>query len=374
MRVLKAFFYANVPDKDFVKKPQKRHFREFPYLCRMKFSAVTIKDIARDLGLSTSTVSRALRDSHEISEATKKMVLEHAQKVHFKPNRIAQSLKEKKSLSIGVIVCEIANSYFSQIINGIESIAYNHGYNVITAQSMESAERELMNLEYLTSSSIDGLIISVSTETNNFPYLKKLHERGLPIVFVDRVIEDIETHKVIADNYKGAYKATKHLIERGYKRIGLVSNNPSLSISRERSEGFQDAHAEAKVPIKENLIEYINHGGMIYSEVEEAMDKLFKNKVKPDAIFAGSDKITTGCLRYLKNKKIKIPEQVALIGFSNTDLTDLLNPPLSVIKQPAYEMGEAAASLLLSLIESKRPQTKFEKRIQSTELIIRKST
>ncbi len=340
----------------------------------MKFSAVTIKDIARDLGLSTSTVSRALRDSHEISEATKKLVLEHAQKVHFKPNRIAQSLKEKKSLSIGVIVCEIANSYFSQIINGIESIAYNHGYTVITAQSMESAERELMNLEYLTSSSIDGLIISVSTETNNFSYLKKLHERGLPIVFVDRVIEDIETHKVIADNYKGAYKATKHLIEKGYKRIGLISNNPSLSISRERFDGFKDAHIEAKIPIKENLIEYISHGGMIYEEVEAALNKLYKNKVKPDAILGGSDKITTGCLRYLKNKKIKIPEQVGLIGFSNTDLTDLLYPPLTVIRQPAYEMGEASASLLLSLIESKRPQTKFEKRIQSTELIIRKST
>ncbi|MEY4336027.1 MAG: hypothetical protein RLZZ45_946, partial [Bacteroidota bacterium] len=191
----------------------------------MKLSAVTIKDIAKELKLSTSTVSRALRDSHEISEATKKIILEHAKKINYKPNRNAQSLKEKKSLSIGVIVCEIANSFFSQVINGIESIASTNGYTVNIAQSMESADRELINLEYLTSSFIDGLIISVSTETKNFPYLKQLHERGLPIVFVDRVMDDIETHKVIADNYKGAYKATKYLLNKGYKRIALVSNN-----------------------------------------------------------------------------------------------------------------------------------------------------
>lgn len=340
----------------------------------MKFEAVTIKHIAVELGLSTSTVSRALRDSHEISAATKKLVLEHAKQVGFKPNRIAQSLKERKSLSIGVIVCEIANSFFSQVINGIESIAYENGYTVIIAQSMESAGRELMNLDYLTSSSIDGLIISVATETKNFSYLKKLHERGLPIVFVDRAIDEIETHKVIADNFKGAYKATKHLIQKGYKRIAILSNNNGLSISQERLEGYKAALTEAKIPIKENLITYCDHGGMIYSEVEDAMKCLLKQRVKPDAIFAGSDKITIGCLRFMKHKNIRTPADLALIGFSNTDLTELLNPPLSVIRQPAFEMGQASASLLLSLIESKKPQSKFETRIQSTELLIRKST
>ena len=162
-----------------------------------------------------------MRDSHEISEETKKIIIEHAKKLNYKPNRNAQSLKEKKSLSIGVIVCEIANSFFSQVINGIESIASTNGYTVNIAQSMESADRELINLEYLTSSFIDGLIISVSTETKNFTYLKQLHDKGLPIVFVDRIIDDIETHKVIADNYKGAYKATKYLLSNGYKRIAL---------------------------------------------------------------------------------------------------------------------------------------------------------
>lgn len=340
----------------------------------MKLTSVTIKDIARDLGMSTSTVSRALRDSHEISQETKKKVKDYAQKINFKPNRTAQSLKDNKSQSIGVIVCEIANSFFSQVINGIESIAYQHGYNVTIAQSMESADRELMNLEHLTSSSIDGLIISVSSESNNYTYLKQLHERGLPIVFVDRAIEEIETHKVIADNYKGAYKATKHLIEKGYKKIALLSNNINLSIAQERMEGYKSALSDYKIPVKENLIEYCDHGGMIYQEVEHAMQKLLKQKNKPEAVFAASDKITTGCLRYLKSQKVKVPEQLGLIGFSNTDLTELLNPPLSVIRQPAFEMGEAAMELMLSLLHSKRPQSKFETRIQSTSLIIRSST
>lgn len=340
----------------------------------MKLSAVTIKDISKALGLSTSTVSRALRDSYEISKDTKDVVLEYAKKINYKPNRNAQSLKEKKSHSIGVVVSEIANSFFSQVINGIESIASQHGYTVNISQSMESADRELMNLEYLTSSFIDGLIISVSTETKNHQYLRELHDRGLPIVFVDRVIDEIETHKVIADNFKGAYKATKHLIAKGYRKIALVSNNSSLSIAKERLDGYSAALAEAKIPVKENLIVYCNHGGMIYNEVDQAMQSLLKLRNKPDAIFAGSDKITTGCLRFLKNKKLKIPEDIALIGFSNSDLTDLLHPPLSVIRQPAFEMGEAAMTLLLKMIESKRPLHKFETRIQSTELLIRKST
>jgi len=159
----------------------------------MKFEAVTIKDIAKALGLSTSTVSRALRDSYEISPETKKLVLEYAEKINYHPNPIALSLKERRSRSIGVIVCEIANSYFSQVINGIESIANTNGYNVIISQSHESSEKELVNLQYLTSRSVDGLIISVSTETTNFNFFRELHDRGMPIVFFDRIVDEIQT-------------------------------------------------------------------------------------------------------------------------------------------------------------------------------------
>ncbi|MDE3249083.1 MAG: LacI family DNA-binding transcriptional regulator, partial [Bacteroidota bacterium] len=171
----------------------------------MKFEAATIKDIAKALGLSTSTVSRALRDSYEISPETKQLVLDYARQINYRPNPIALSLKEKRSRSIGVIVSEIANSFFSQIINGVESVAHQKGYNVLISQSRESYEKELSNLDYFASRSVDGILMSVSYETADYTHLKDLHGRGLPIVFVDRTADAINTHKVIADNFKGAY-------------------------------------------------------------------------------------------------------------------------------------------------------------------------
>jgi DNA-binding LacI/PurR family transcriptional regulator len=340
----------------------------------MKFEAITIKDIAKALGLSTSTVSRALRDSYEISPETKKMVLEYAEKHNYKPNPIALSLKERRSRSIGVIVCEIANSYFSQVINGIESIAYQFGYNVIIAQSRESFEREIMNLQYLTSRSIDGLIISVSTETNDFSLLKELHEKKMPIVFIDRIVSEIDTHKVAADNFRGAYEATLHLIRSGYKRIACIANPDVLSITRERLAGYAAALKENDLTVDENLVRYCQHGGMIYSEVEEAMNSLFDRDNRPDAIFAAADKLTTNSFRILKAKSLIVPADIGLIGFCNSELTELLDPPLSVVKQPAFEMGEVAMRQLLQLVESKRPVTSFETTVLPTELLIRGST
>ena len=340
----------------------------------MKFEAVTIKDIAKALGLSTSTVSRALRDSYEISQETKKLVLDYAAKINYHPNPIALSLKERRSRTIGIVVSEIANSFFSQVINGIESIAYNHGYNVIIAQSRESYNREMLNLQFLTSRSVDGLIISVSTETKDFSFLSEFNQRGLPIVFFDRIVDQIKTHKVIVDNYKGAYDATMHLLDCGYRNIVAMANSESLSITRERLAGFRAALADRGIESGENNIRYCYHGGMILSEVEEALNGLLAEEHKPDAILALADKLTTGCLRLLNAKKLRVPEDIGLIGFSNTDLTELLSPPLSVIRQPAFEMGEMATDLLLQLIESKRPVTDFETRVLTTELIIRQST
>lgn len=340
----------------------------------MKFEALTIKDIAKALGLSTSTVSRALRDSYEISAETKKMVLDYAEKNNYHPNPIALSLKERRSRSIGVIVCEIANSYFSQSINGMESIAYNNGYNVIIAQSRESFDREVLNLQYLTSRSIDGLIISISTETTDFSYLKELHQKGMPIVFFDRIVSEIDTHKVIADNFKGAYDATTHLIKSGYRQIATVSNPALLSITKERLAGYKAALQDHDIAFNDQLVKYCQHGGMIFSEVEDVVNELLNLQQKPDAIFALADKLTTNCLRILKSKGIKVPGDIGLLGFSNTDLTELLDPPLTVIRQPAFEMGEIATTLLLQLIESKRPVTEFETKVLSTDLLIRNST
>jgi DNA-binding LacI/PurR family transcriptional regulator len=340
----------------------------------MKFEAVTIKDIAKALGLSTSTVSRALRDSYEISPETKKLVLEYAEKINYHPNPIALSLKERRSLSIGVIVSEIANSFFSQAIDGIESIAYKNGYNVIISQTRESVEREKINLNYLTSRSIDGLVVSVSAETTDFSNFKELHDRGMPIVFFDRIVNDIKTHKVIVDNYKGAYDATTELLSQGYRNIATITNSEILSITSERLAGYRAALADHQVIEKEGYTRFCAHGGLVLKEVEDVVTELLNLKPKPDAILALGDKLTTGTLRVLKAKKQKVPGDIGLMGFSNSETTELIDPPLSIIKQPAFEMGEIATTLLLQLIESKRPVTDFETKVLAPQLIIRDSS
>jgi LacI family transcriptional regulator len=336
----------------------------------MKFESVTIKDIAKELNLSTSTVSRALRGSYEISAETKKLVTEYAEKINYRPNPIALSLKERRSRAIGVVVSEIANNYFSQAINGIESIAYNRGYHVIFTQSHESFEREKVNVQHLVSRSVDGLLISLSSETTDVSFLKELHEKGFPIVFFDRITDEIETHKVRADNHLGALHATEHLIFQGYKKIAHITNSSSLSITKERLQGYKDALEKHNISYNEALVKYCNHGGMIEAEVQEALAALFKLKTKPDAIFTASDRITTVCLNVLKKQK----KEIGLIGFTNTNLGELFATPLTVIRQPAFEIGQNATELLIHLIESKRPVTEFETRVLKTELIIRESS
>ena len=338
------------------------------------YEAITIKDIAKALGLSTSTVSRALRGSHEISSDTKKMVIEYAEQFNYRPNPIALSLKERRSRSIGVVVSEIANNFFSQAINGIESVAYNRGYHVIISQNHESYEREIVNVEHLASRSVDGLLVSLSAETDNIEHFKKLHDKGFPIVFFDRITDEIETHKVVADNYKGAYNATQHLINAGYKKIAHLSSASHLSISKERLNGYKAALTDNNIPVNEAYIKNCNHGGMIFKELEDAVKTLLHLKDKPDAIFSAGDRLTVSCLQVLKTLEIKVPEVVALMGFSNSPLGELMNPSLSAVKQPAFEMGQTATELLIKIIESKRAVTEFETIVLQTEVITRDSS
>jgi LacI family transcriptional regulator len=340
----------------------------------MKFEAITIKDIAKALGLSTSTVSRALRGSYEISAETKKLVLEYAEKLNYRPNPIALSLKEKRSRSIGIVVCEIANNFFSQVINGIESVAYKQGYYVIISQSHESYEREVSNTQYLASRSVDGLLVSLSTETTDLSHLKKLHEKGLPIVFFDRITEEMQTHKVIANNFNGAYQATEHLLRSGFKRIAHVTISPHLSITKERLAGYKAALADNGVPFDESLVKYCKYGGLIFSETEQAVESLLGLEKKADAIVAASDKLSTGCLTALAKRNISIPDEMGLVGFTNSLLTEVFHPPMSSIRQPAFEMGQVAMEMLIQIIESRRPVTEFETRVLNTELTIRASS
>jgi len=338
------------------------------------YEAITIKDIAKALGLSTSTVSRALRGSYEISPETKKLVMEYAERFNYRPNPIALSLKERKSRSIGVIVVEIANNFFSQAINGIESIAYNKGYHVIISQSHESHEREKVITEHLSSRSVDGFLVSLSTESADIEHFKKLHDKGLPIVFFDRITGEIDTHKVVVDNNKGAYDITKHLLDQGFQRIAHLTNSAHLSITKERLQGYTRAITDRGLKVNEQYIRYCDHGGMIYAEIEDAVKELLAMKEPPDAIFTSSDRLTTSCLTALKKAKIKVPDQVGLAGFTNSALTELFDPTLTAVRQPAFEMGQVATELLIQLIESKRPVTEFETRMLETELFVKNSS
>jgi LacI family transcriptional regulator len=340
----------------------------------MKSDSITIKDIAKALNLSYSTVSRALMDSYKISDATKKLVKEYAEKNHYRPNLVAQSLKGNKSRSIGVLLCAVPNSFYAEVINGIESVASDKDYHVIITQSHESYEREQKNLEHLVWRSVDGLLVSLSTETKDISHFQKIHDQGTPIVFFDRVTDLIKTHQVVSDNVTGTYNAICHLIECGYTKIAHITSSPNISITTERLQGYWQALSENNIPFRELYIKYCPHGGMLPAEMEKAVDELLGSPEPPDAIFTASDRITIGTLSLLHKRGIKIPEQVAIAGFSNFSAPELFNPPLTTVRQPAFEMGKTATELLLQLIESKRAVTSFEKKMLPAELFIRKST
>jgi len=338
------------------------------------FESYTIKDIAKALGVSTSTVSRALKGSYEIGAETKKLVQEYAEKVNYRPNPIALSLKDQKSHSIGVVVCEVANDYFSQAINGIESIAYNLGYHVIITQTHESFDRETVNVQHLLSRHVDGLLVSLSAQTTDTSQYKYLHEKGFPIVFFDRIAADINTHRVVADNFKGAFDATELLIKSGFKKIAHLTNSNNLSITVERLNGFKAALDKHGIEFKPGYLKNCEHGGMIYDEIEFAVKALLAMDDRPEAIFIGSDRLTINCMSILKKLGVKVPDDLALAGFTNSDVVDLFDPPLTVVRQPAFQIGQKATELLIKTIESKWPVEDFTTERVDTQLIERLSS
>lgn len=335
---------------------------------------ITIKDIARALKLSSSTVSRALKSSYQISQATQKIVKDYAEKHNYHPNIMAQSLRGNKSRSIGVLFPAVANNFFAEVMNGIESIANKRNYQVTITQTHESSARELENIKHLMLRSVDGLLISLAAETKDLVYINSLLEERFPIVFFDRVIEQVNTHCVVADNVGGSFNVTDHLIKNGYKKIAQITSSPNISITRERLDGYTKALVESGIAENKNYIKYCEYGGMNDEEVELAVSELFSLEEPPDAIITASDRITIKCFSALKKRHIQIPSQVALAGFSNFSAPELFDPSLTTIRQPAFEMGKTAVELLFKLIESKKPVSQYERKILPTSLMIRNST
>jgi LacI family transcriptional regulator len=327
-------------------------------------SSITIKDIAKALNISTSTVSRALRDSYDIKPETKKLVVEYAEKMNYRPNPIALSLKENRSRSIGVVVPEIANNFFSQAINGIEDVAYQRGYHVVIFQSHESLERETSNVHHLIARRVDGLLISLSGSTSDISYIDKYQ---LPVVYFDRVPETEGVNKVVVDNFEGAYKATEYLIHQGKTRIAHITSPPILSITRERVAGYKAALENNGIAVNNDLIKYSGFG---QEEHEVILEKLLQEQ-NPDAFFMASDRLALGCFQAFKKLRPKNEQNIALIGFTNLNVAHLLEPPLSTVTQPAFKIGQTAAGILLDEIENKHKGKPKETVKLYTELNIR---
>ncbi len=337
---------------------------------------ITLQDIAKALNISASTVSRALTDSYQIGAKTKEKVLAYAKEHHYIPNRMARGLKEGKSRSIGVIVCNIDNSFVAQTVDGIDKFYTALGYHIIIMQSKESYEQEKSCIDLLYGAGIDGLLISPSYQTTDFSYLKELQSAGLPVVLFDRLSDEIDTHKVASDHFNGAYEATHHLIKNGYKTIAHINSDTKLNMATARFEGYKKALTDANLPIKEELIKFFDTTSLaaLNQNLQKTITELMSLANKPDAIFTATDLLSTRCLSVLNQMNYAVPSDVALIGFSNTDLADALYPPLSTIMQPAFEIGQLAAEKLLSLIKGNNPDEPFETFLLATELQAREST
>jgi len=330
---------------------------------------ITIKDIAKELGISPSTVSKALTGHHDISSSTKKAVRELAEKWNYKPDQVALSLKSGLSKTIGVIVPEIVHYFFSTVIGGIEDLAYDSGYHVMFCQSSELYAREVKSVETLLSTRVDGILVSVSKATENFDHFRKIQEDGIPLVFFDRICDDIDTDRVIVDDEAGAYEAVSHLIAIGCKNIVHLSGPPNLLIGKNRENGYLRALRDHNIPIDRiNVIRCDSR-----EDAELVVPGLLKRADRPDGIFAVNDMTAAMTMKIIINMGFRIPEDIAVVGFTGELISEITNPTLTSVAQHGYLIGKEAVRLLIDRLERKH-DLPFQTKIIKTELIIKGST
>jgi LacI family transcriptional regulator len=333
--------------------------------------AIKIKDLARDLKLSAATISKSLKDSYEISAETKRRVLEYAKKLNYTPNLFASSLRQKSSKTIAVVLPEVADSFFSLAINGIEDVARAKGYHVLIYLTHENFSRENAILDEFKSGRVDGILISVSGETNNGNHIKEVMEAGMPVVFFDRVCDDVETAKITTNDEESGYLATNHLIDQGCKSITYLSISSNLSINNSRIEGFKRALAARGVKTDEKDIVLCSNDNESNYRV---LVNLLKRKKRPDGIIASVEKLTAPVYLACNDLNLKIPVDLKVVSFTNLETALILNPPLTTITQPAFEMGKTAATVLFKALKKKSPGLKKESVVIPSSLIIRSST
>lgn len=318
---------------------------------------ITIKDIAKKLNISIATVSRAFNDKNDINIDTKNLILKTAKEMGYRPNPMAKKLIQKRSLTIGIVVPEFLNNFFPEVIIGAQEILFEKGYQVLITQSNENYETELKNIKALEDSMVDGIIISQSSETKNVDYYQNLINSGFPIVFFNRVCDEITCSKILFNDYKWAFFATEHLINQGYKNIYHLKGEESLSLTNDRMRGFIDAHAKHKLTLSK---EQIISTGFDMEDGQRVADVIINSGRIPDAIFASNDTAAIGAMQVFKKRGFLIPKDIAFVGFTESKMGTIIDPPLTSVLQPAKEIGREAARLLIEHIENPvtfKPQT-----------------
>jgi LacI family transcriptional regulator len=334
-----------------------------------KNSEPTIHDIARELNISASTVSRALNNNPRISLKTKEKIKAVADSLGYRPNTLASNLRNQKSNTIGIVVPLINRHFFSSVISGVEDVAFKAGYNVVISQSNDLAGKEINIVQSMFSNRVDGLIISIAMQTNTFDHLKLFRKKNIPLVFFDRVVPEIETDKIVVDDFAGGFRVTQHLIDQGYQRIGHLAGPQNLMTYFDRKNGYMEALRKNGIAFDQSLI---NINTLTSEEGVTAVKQLMSLPTPPDAIFCGNDTTALSAMIYLRDKGIRIPQDIGIVGFSNEPYSRVVSPSISTIAQPGFEMGQKAAELIIRKIENK--ERTYQTIILPTELIIRDSS
>lgn len=334
-------------------------------------SKVNLKKLAAELNVSISTVSKALKDSHEISPQTKTKILDKANEMGYKANPYATYMRNHKSKTIAIVIPEMTNNFFLQVINGAESIAREKDYHLLVYITHEDTQKEIDIINHLQNGRVDGILMSLSSTTTDFSHLTQCINNNIPIIFFDRICHEIETVKIITDDFASGFAATEHLIQNGCRNIAFLSISKHLSIDNKRMQGYLEAMEKHGLKIdKKRIVQCNNDEKHNYQKIK----KILSEDSKTDAVFASIEKLALTTYRVCRDMKINIPKKIKVICFSNLRTADILNPPLTTITQPAHDMGIAAASQLFRYLDKKNAQISNENIVIKSALTIRGST
>jgi len=332
---------------------------------------VTIYDIAKALNISAATVSRGLKDHPGISKATKKKIFDAAKDMGYRFNAFASNLRRQRTNTIGVIVPRLNSAFMSDVIAGMEKVANGQGYNLIISQSLETVKKEVENATTMFNSRVDGLLVSLAYDTKNISHFEQFINKGVPVIFFDRVYEHKKCPNILIDNYKAGYEAVSHLIEQGCKRIANITGNQLRNVYSERFRGYRDALRDHDLPFDDELL-IVNN--LSRTEGLEAAEVVLAMKHRPDGLFIANDSCAVSCMLTLKQNGISIPKDIAVVGFNNDPMSEVVEPNLTTIDYHGEEMGELAAKVLISHLNNDHDLTLTHTLLQRHELIVRQSS